>query len=572
MHLERLIKTYELLEKEIEPVPPRSGIKYIFVTGGVLSSVGKGTVSASIGLLLKERGYKVSIMKIDPYINVDAGTMNPYMHGEVFVTEDGGETDLDLGHYERFLGRNLTKYHNVTSGQVYLKVILDERFGKYLGKCVQVIPHITDEIKRRIRLVAAIDKPEILIVEIGGTVGDIEGLPFLEAARQMRLEEGFENVLFIHVALVPILETTGEQKTKPLQHSVHELRRIGIQPDIIVARCREPLLPEARDKIALYSNVPRKAVFTSYTVKSVYQVPLILEEQGITEYILKRLGLKERRKPDLSRWKEFVNALLNPVDYVKIAMVGKYVELKDAYISIIEALKHAAATLRIEPKLLWVRAEDLEKDSKEAYSMLEEAHGIVLLPGFGKRGAEGKIEAARFARENGKPFIGICFGMQLAVVEFARNVAGLEGANSTEIDPETRHPVIDLLPEQKKEVFLGGTMRLGAQEIHLVKGTIVHRIYGKEVIYERHRHRYEVNPKYIPLLEEKGLVFSGWDRERRRVEFIELQNHYFYVATQSHPEYKSRPLSPSPFYTAFVKAAYAYRKGEVSPYTGIEPR
>jgi len=547
-------------------MPPR---KYIFITGGVLSSVGKGIVASSIGLILKKRGFDVTLVKIDPYINVDAGTMNPYMHGEVFVTEDGGETDLDLGHYERFLDLYLSKEHNITTGQVYLSVIMRERRGDYLGKCVQIIPHITDEIKRRIRNVGEHSSAEIVIVEIGGTVGDIEGLPFLEAIRQMRLEEGYDNTLFVHVALVPILSVTGEQKTKPLQHSVNELRRIGIQPDIIIARCDKPLEEEAKQKIALFGNVPPSAVFTSYTVRTVYEVPLILDKQGIGDYICRRLHLKPKKTPGWTLWCGFVNSLLNPEYQVNVIMCGKYTKLKDSYISIIEALNHAGAKLKTKVNLIWIEAELLEKENKEKEKMVEKikkSDGVLALPGFGARGAEGKIEAIRIARENNIPFLGICFGMQLAVVEFARNVIGLKKANSTEIDPETPHPVIDLLPEQLNVKEKGGTMRLGAQASILVKGSLAYKLYGEQVIFERHRHRYEVNPSYWRILQEKGLVFSGWSVDKRRVEFIELPKHYFFLGTQAHPEYKSRPLKPSPVFLGFVKACLYRSTGKPSPF------
>ena len=526
--------------------------KYIFVTGGVLSSVGKGVTTASLGMLLKSIGYSVTAIKIDPYINVDAGTMNPYIHGEVFVTEDGGETDLDLGHYERFLDVDLSKHNNITTGQIYYSVIMKERKGNYLGQCVQIIPHITDEIKSRIREVAKQSGADIVLVEIGGTVGDIEGLPFLEAVRQMRLEEGFENTLFIHVALVPFLKATEELKTKPLQHSVQELRRIGIQPDTIVARSDRPLTLEAQQKIALYSNVPLHAVFSNYDVETVYEVPLILHKQGMTRYIAQRLNL-EYHEPDLSRWRDFIDKLKHVDKSVKIAMVGKYTALKDSYISIIEALRHAAAHLKVRTELVWVEATDVERGLRDPNEILEKVDGALILPGFGKRGAEGKIKVIKEARERGIPVLGICFGLQLMVVEFARNVIGLKDANSTEINPSTPHPVVDLMEEQKRIKGLGGTMRLGSHPITLVQGSKVHRIYGTHIIYERHRHRYEINPKYVDMLESCGLIVSGWSKERFP-EFMELKDHTFYIGTQAHPEFKSRPLRPSPIYLAFVAA------------------
>ena len=531
------------------------GVKYIFVTGGVLSSLGKGIVTASLGLLFKVRGYRVGAAKIDPYLNVDAGTMNPFMHGEVYVTEDGGETDLDLGHYERFLHTTLSRKHNITTGQVYRTVIERERRGDYLGQTVQIIPHITDEIKSRIRSLARDTGVDILLVEIGGTVGDIEGLPFLEAARQMRLEEGAENTFFVHVALAPVLSTTGEQKTKPVQHSVNELRRIGIQPDAIVVRTTRPLEEEARRKIALFATLPEEAVVSDHDVETIYLVPLLLEEQGLARYIERRLGLPERR-PDLGPWREFVERLLSASKPVEIAMVGKYTKLRDSYLSIIEALNHAGAALGVKPRLRWVEATDIEEGRIPVEEALEGVDGAIVLPGFGERGVEGKIEAIRYLREEGIPTLGICFGMQLAVVEFARNVAGLEGAHTTEVNPNTPHPVIDLLPEQRRIRELGGTMRLGASPVRIVEGTLAHRLYGTTLVRERHRHRYEVNEKYISKLEEAGLVFSGWSPEGL-VEIVELPErvHPFFLATQFHPEYKSRPLEPRPPFLGLLRAA-----------------
>jgi len=537
--------------------------KYIFVTGGVLSSVGKGIVTSSIGKMLQVRGYTVTAIKIDPYVNVDSGTMNPYMHGEVFVTEDGGETDLDLGWYERFLDMDLPKENNITTGQVYLTVIERERRGDYLGKCVQIIPHITDEIKARIRRVAEKSKADVVLVEVGGTVGDIEGLPFLEAIRQMRLEEGYENTLYVHVALVPILDVTGEMKTKPLQHSVNELRRIGIQPDIIVARCSKMINEEARAKIALFGTIPREAVFCSYTVPLVYQVPLILDEQGMGDYICRRLGL-EARKPDWSRWQEFVNAYLNPLYEAKIALVGKYAGLVDSYVSMNEAFKHSGMALRTKVNIDYIEAEEFE-ESPGDIERLKDYDGIFVPYGFGSRGVEGKIMAIRFARENDVPFLGICFGFQLAVVEFARDVCGLKGAHTTEVDPETPHPVVDLMPEQRNLNRKGGTMRLGAHDIIIKEGTVLHRLYGSTAIRERHRHRWEVNPDYVPILEAKGLVFSATSPDGRRMEALELPDKFFFVASQFHAEFKSRPGKPSPLYTGFVKACLDRKAGKLRP-------
>jgi len=529
-----------------------SKARFVFVTGGVLSSVGKGIIAASLGLLLSSRGYSVGAVKIDPYINVDAGTMNPYAHGEVFVTEDGGETDLDLGHYERFLNVNLTRKHNITTGQVYFSVIMKERRGEYLGQTVQIIPHVTEEIKSRVREVAVETGVDVLVVEIGGTVGDIEGLPFLEAARQMRLEEGFDRTLFIHVALAPELSTTGEQKTKPVQHSIQELRRIGVQPDVVVVRTRRPLEAEARRKIALYATLPESHVFNSYDVDTIYRVPLILEDQGLGGLVARRLGLREG-KPDLSEWRWFVDRLVSSSRVVRIAMIGKYTKLKDSYISIVEALKHAGAHLGLKPELSWIEATDIEEGRVDVESALEEVNGAIVLPGFGKRGVEGKIKAIKHLRENGIPTLGICFGLQLTVVEAARNLVGLEGAHTTEVDPKTPHPVIDLLPEQKDVDRLGGTMRLGASPIKLVADTIAYRVYKADVVFERHRHRYEVNNKYLDVLESVGLRVSGWS-PRGLVEIMEYDRgeHPFYLGTQFHPEFKSRPLKPSPPFTGFL--------------------
>lgn len=531
--------------------------KYIFVTGGVVSSVGKGIVASSVGKILQLRGFKVTAIKIDPYINVDSGTMNPYAHGEVFVTDDGGETDLDIGWYERFLDINLKKENNITTGQVYLEVITRERRGDYLGKCVQIVPHITDEIKRRIRLVAEKDNFDVVIVEIGGTAGDIEGQPFLEAARQMRLEEGFENSLFIHVALVPILKATGEFKTKALQHSVNELRRIGIQPDAIVARCEKPIDSATRSKIALFSTLPENAVFCSYDVDYVYEVPLILEEQGMGVFITSRLGLGWRQ-PKMKAWEEIVSLMKNPKGEVRIAVCGKYTKLIDSYVSVREALLHAAAHLNTKAIIDWINVEEFE-ENPEKINILERYDGILIPGGFGQRGVEGKIMCIKYARENLIPFLGICFGMQLSVVEFARNVCGLKEANSTEVSPDTPHPVIDLLPEQKELKNMGGTMRLGAHNIIVKRGTLAYSLYNSEIIRERHRHRYEVNPRYWDILQHKGLVFSGVSEDGKRVEIVELPNHPYFIATQYHAEFISRPGKPEPVYLGLIRAAIRRR-------------
>jgi len=532
----------------------------VFITGGVLSSVGKGIVTSSIGKMLQVRGLSVTAIKIDPYVNVDAGTMNPFMHGEVFVTEDGGETDLDLGHYERFLDVNLSKENNITTGQVYGAVISKERRGDYLGSCVQIIPHVTDEIKERIKAVARRSGADVVLIEIGGTVGDIEGLPFLEAARQMYIEEGEKNVLFVHVSLIPILRTTGEQKTKPTQHSVQELRRIGIQPGIIVARCETMLEPEAIRKIALFCNVPSKAVFTSPDARTIYEVPLLLDRQGMGDYICERLDLKPS-KPDWSSWKAIVESFNEASHVLRIAMCGKYTKLTDSYVSIKSALEHAAAYVGARIELEWFETTVFEQDHSKV-SGLRECCGIMILPGFGARGVEGKILAVQYARENDIPLLGICFGFQLAIVEFARNVVGLSGAHTTEVEPATPHPVIDLLPEQRGLRELGGTMRLGASKILLKPDTLVSRLYGKDIVYERHRHRYEVNPKYWDVLEGAGLRFSGWDEEHLRVEFFELPGKRFYLGSQAHPEFKSRPGKPSPPYRGFIEACLRYLKDE----------
>jgi CTP synthase len=537
--------------------------KYVFVTGGVLSSVGKGIVTSSIGKMLQARGFRVTAIKIDPYVNVDAGTMNPYMHGEVYVTEDGGETDLDLGWYERFLDLNLKRENNITTGIIYKAVIEKERRGDFLGRCVQIVPHITNEIKSRIRGVAANSNVDVVLTEVGGTVGDIEGLPFLEAIRQMRLEEGYENTLYVHVALVPILDVTKEMKTKPLQHSVNELRRIGIQPDIIVARCSQMIDSEALRKIALFGTIPENAVFCSYNVESIYQVPLILDEQGMGDFICKRLGLPQQ-KPNYDDWRRFVDAILKPEYEVRIALVGKYAGLVDSYVSMNEALRHGGAACRTKVRISYIEAETFEKNP-EKIKILKDFDGVFVPYGFGPRGAEGKIMTTKFARENNIPFLGICYGFQLAVVEFARNVCGLKDANSTEIDPDTRHPVIDLMPEQRGIEHKGATMRLGAQKIIIKPNTLAHKLYKSEEILERHRHRFEVNIDYVDRLEKDGLVFSGRSPDGRRMEILELPSHYFFFASQFHGEFKSRPGKPNPEYYGFVKACLDRKLGRAKP-------
>ncbi|MEM0482667.1 MAG: CTP synthase [Nitrososphaerota archaeon] len=527
--------------------------KYIFVTGGVISSVGKGTVAASIGKILQSRGYNVDFLKIDPYVNVDAGTLNPYSHGEVFVTDDGGETDLDLGWYERFLDIPMSKLNNLTTGQVFQEVIRRERAGEYLGQCVQIVTHVTDEIKRRIRLVAERRGADIVIVEIGGTVGDIEAQPFYEAARQMKLEE---ETLFVHVSLVIYLKTTGEFKTKALQHSVNELRRTGIQPDIIVARSERIIDEATRRKIALFGTLPKEAVFCSYDTDIIYEVPLILDQQGLGDFIVKHLSLRNV-EPDLTEWRRIVETFKPDGPLVKIAVCGKYTALTDSYISIKEALKHASAYENARLEILWVDAEKVERDDIEEISKLEEANGILVPGGFGKRGSEGKIIAINLARTQDKPFLGICFGLQMAIVEFARNVLGLKGANSTEHDQETPHPVIDLMPEQLHTEQKGGTMRLGSLPVIIKKGTLAYKLYESELIHQRHRHRYEVNPAYHQKLTGAGLVFSGLSLDGSRVEIIELPDKKYFIATQYHPEFKSRPGKPEPVFRGLIATALA---------------
>ncbi len=527
--------------------------KYIFVTGGVMSGLGKGISTASIAKLLHLSGFSVSCLKIDPYLNVDAGTMNPIAHGEVFVTDDGGETDMDIGNYERFLDTNLTRAHNLTTGSVYLQVIQEERSGKYLGKCVQIIPHITDAIKRRIRQLANDWNTDILVVECGGTVGDIESLPFLEAFRQIRLEEGSSNTLFVHVTLAPALEAVGEQKTKPTQHSVQELRRIGIQPDIVVVRSKGRLTNEAREKISLFTSIEVKSVISNSDAKSIYQVPEMLRQEGIVETIHDKLRLTPRIS-NFDAWKKIADQFVSVKDAVKIAMVGKYVSLADSYASVNEALSHAGAQQGLNVIVEHVDAQEFEADSG-TLAKLQDYHGILIPQGFGKRGSEGKILAANFARENSIPFLGLCFGFQMSIVSFARHVLGWVDANSTELNPTTTHPVIDLLPEQKGITDLGGSMRLGAHDISLVEGSLASRIYQKQQIRERHRHRYEFNQLYLGAFEKAGMHFSGFSDNGVRTEILEIRDHPFYFATQYHPEYISRPGKAEPSYFSFISAA-----------------
>jgi len=525
---------------------PSLGDKFIFVTGGVMSGLGKGITAASTGRLLKNAGFDVTAVKIDPYLNVDAGTMNPFQHGEVYVLKDGGEVDLDLGNYERFLDEDMTSDHNVTTGKVYREVIEKERAGDYLGKTVQVIPHITDDIKRRIREVAA--GSDVCIVEVGGTVGDIEGMPYLEALRQFAHEEDDDDILFAHVTLVPYSKN-GEQKTKPTQHSVKELRSIGLQPDVVVGRCEDPLEERTREKIALFCDVPTGAVFSNPDVEDIYRVPLVVEDEGLDEHVMDALGLDGRAadRGDRDRaWRDLVTR--DREGEVTVALVGKY-GLEDAYISIHEALKHAGLETRVEVATEWVHSEDLAEGHD---GQLAEVDGVIVPGGFGSRGTAGKIEAVRYAREEGVPYLGLCLGFQMAVVEFARNVLGLGGAHSAEIDPETPHPVIDLLPEQRDREDMGGTMRLGAHQTDITPGTLAESIYGATTCTERHRHRYEVNPDYFEDFAETALTFSG--RAGRRMEILELDDHPYFVGTQFHPEFRSRPTRASPPFVGLVEA------------------
>ncbi|MEX2196501.1 MAG: CTP synthase [Thermoleophilaceae bacterium] len=530
----------------------RQETRFIFVTGGVVSALGKGIAAASIGRLLVSRGFRVTLQKFDPYINVDPGTMSPFQHGEVFVTEDGAETDLDLGHYERFTDVNTTRGSNVTTGAIYNSVIRRERRGDYLGGTVQVIPHITDEIKSRILLVAEQDDLDFVITEIGGTVGDIESLPFLEALRQFQVQQGRGSCMFLHLTLVPYLGHAGELKTKPTQHSVQELRRIGIQPDMLVCRSAGRLDRSIREKIALFANVSVDSVISAQDVDSIYKVPLYFRAEGVDDQILDHFGM-EAPSPELAEWEALVKRQEAASTPVRIGLVGKYIQLEDAYLSVIEALGHAATHSAGKLEVRWVDAEDLGRE--EAERALGECDGILIPGGFGIRGVEGKIRAAEFARERQVPYLGICLGMQVAVSEFARNVCAMDGANSTEFDPETPFPVIDLLPEQKEVRDMGGTMRLGADPVKLHEDTRAREVYGEAVVYERHRHRYEVNNHLRRRLEQGGMVFSGTSPDDRLVEVVELPGHPFFVASQYHPEFKSRPLRPQPLFREFVAAA-----------------
>jgi CTP synthase len=547
--------------------------KYIIITGGVVSSVGKGVTAAAIGRLLKERGFAVAVQKLDPYINVDPGTMSPYQHGEVFVLDDGAETDLDLGHYERFIDTSLNRVCNVTTGQVYAEVIAKERRGDYLGGTIQVIPHITNEIKRRIGLVAKTTGAEIVLVEIGGTVGDIESLPFLEALRQMRTDVGRENSIYIHVTWLPHIGATNELKTKPTQHSVRELRSIGISPDMIVARSDQPVDDGLREKIALFCDVERRAVVPMVTSPILYEVPLMLEKAGVGEYLLDRMGLKARRKPDWRVWERLIGEVRRTKPCLHVALVGKYVELHDAYMSVREALHHASLTLGVETSIDWVHSAELEKG--RGWEIVRNADGIIVPGGFGSRGIEGKIQAARYARENRVPYLGLCLGMQLMVIEFTRAVLGDDEVNSTEFDRSTSHPVIDLMPDQRDIADMGGTMRLGLYPCQLQAGSIAWRAYQsyqenpQEVIQERHRHRFELNNAYRELLTAAGMCFSGISPDGRLVEIAELNDHPFMLGTQFHPEFLSRPNRPHPLFVAFLEAV-CQRVGVLQP-VEVEP-
>jgi len=527
--------------------------KYIFVTGGVTSSLGKGIIAASLAKLLQSRGIKVTIQKFDPYINVDPGTLNPYEHGECYVTEDGAETDLDLGHYERFLNISTSQANNVTTGRIYQTVIDKERAGAFLGKTVQVIPHITDEIKRRATLIAKDNKYDVVITEIGGTVGDIESLPYLEALRQLRREVGKENCVVIHLTLIPYLKAAKELKTKPTQHSVKELLQAGIQPDILVCRTEHHLPKELREKLALFCNVDEKSVIEAIDADTIYDVPLLMLKEKLDKTVLKKLNIKNNNEPDLSHWKEFLGKLKNPTREVNIGLVGKYNELQDAYKSIYEAFIHAGAVNECKVNVIPIHSETLENGDVQA--KLKDLQGILVAPGFGERGISGKLEAIKYLRENKIPFFGICLGMQCAVVEFCKNVLGIKNANSTEVDPKTKDPVIDLMPEQKKITLKGGTMRLGAYACKISKNSLSFKAYGKTDISERHRHRYEFNNDYLDKIENAGLIATGKNPDSGLVEIVELKDHPFFVGVQYHPELKSTVENPHPLFVSFIKAA-----------------
>lgn len=527
-------------------------MRYIFITGGVVSSLGKGILAASLARLLQARGYRVTVQKFDPYLNVDPGTLNPYEHGEVFVTHDGAETDMDLGHYERFLNIQTSRHHNVTTGKIYQTIIERERAGEYLGKTVQVLPHVTDEIKRRFTHLAQQEPLDFVLTELGGTVGDIESLPYIEAARQLHYELGPMRVVFLHLTLIVYLEATQELKTKPTQHSVRELQRSGVQPDVLVCRTPKPLPKDMRSKIALLTNVPRNAVIQALDVPSIYEVPFQLRKEKLDEVILRRFRLPIRGEPDLTRWHAFIEGLRHPQRTVRVALVGKYVELHDAYKSIQEALIHAGGWRAVRVEIAWTHSGEINPDNVER--RLRGVDGILVAPGFGERGIPGKITAIQYARTQGIPFLGICLGMQMAVVEFAQNVLGWRDAHSTEMHPDTPYPVIDLMPEQRTISARGGTMRLGAYPCEITEGTLAWRIYQKPLIYERHRHRYELNNAYRPALEAAGLIISGRYPEKDLAEIIELRDHPFFIGVQFHPEFQSRVEDPHPLFVAFLEA------------------
>lgn len=542
--------------------------KFVFVTGGVVSSIGKGIVAASLGRLLKSRDYSVSILKLDPYINVDPGTMSPYQHGEVFVTADGAETDLDLGHYERFTDTSMSRLNSVTTGSIYQAVINKERRGDYMGGTVQVIPHITNEIKERIHRVAKNTNPDVVITEIGGTVGDIESLPFLEAIRQFRKDVGRNNVLYMHVTLLPWIPAAGEMKTKPTQHSVKELRSIGIKPDILVCRCDRPILPGLKEKLSEFCDVPVASVITSPDAASIYEVPLIMEREGLAVASLDLLQMPQRQ-PDLTQWQTLVDRLYRPTHQIEIAIVGKYIRLSDAYLSVVEALRHAAIGIGSELNLRWVSSEDLETYGAEHF--LSGISGIVVPGGFGLRGIDGKIAAIQYARENQIPFLGLCLGMQCSVIEWAQHVAKLENANSAEFDPDATNLVINLLPEQQDVVDLGGTMRLGLYPCRINPNSLAASLYQEEVVYERHRHRYEFNNAYRNLFLDTGYTISGTSPDGRLVEIIELAQHPFFIATQFHPEFRSRPSTPHPLFQGFIQASVRHTHGDEEPNPDFTP-
>jgi CTP synthase len=536
---------------------PQTHSKFIFITGGVMSGLGKGVTTSSTAKLLQLAGYKVSCVKIDPYVNYDAGTMNPVAHGEVFVTDDGGECDMDIGNYERFIDLAMTKDHNITTGRVYMDVIRAEREGKYLGQCVQIIPHVTDAIKNAVLKIANDEKLDILVVECGGTVGDIESLPFLEAFRQMELELGHSNTLFIHVTLAPVLDVVGEQKTKPTQHSVQELRRIGIQPDILAVRCKTPLRDDARRKISLFASVEQNCVISCHDAPSIYKVPEVLENQGMLRSIAGRLGL-QKSTPNWDNWKNVAESFLKCQGSIKIAVVGKYVKLPDSYVSIYHALMHAGASIGKKVEVYWIDSEKFENGGQPSLSMLKNFDGILAPGGFGIRGSEGIISAANYARANNIPYLGICFGFQLAIVAFARHVCKLTDANSTELEPDTKNPVIDFMPEQLDIHNMGGTMRLGTHEISVTPKTMAANIYRGPIIKRRHRHRFEFNQRYLDLVTKNGLTLSAHSDGGRRMEILEIDNHRFFFAVQYHAEFTSRPGKPEQAFDAFIRAAARY--------------